>query len=418
MLPSSPDRKLRPALGGRLAALSVILFCCFATLGICQTQSRSILCLGGDGTFHADFRTGVTLHAGPARNGRLATRACAATFVWYKQDLIVATDVSQLDVDAFGVDFGDGTPAAAFQFKKRDSDCCMEYEIYSLQQPPRLVRAITGGNFFSASDVDLDGKIEIWTTDAAAVSGFENLALIELDSAPTVILRFARGQLVDASAEFQPYFDQQVTKVRAETRPQDLDDFRGSDGKLAANPTISAERLHRLRMTKIKVLEVVWAYLYSGREQEAWHSLAEMWPPADVDRVRAAIVNIRARGIHGQADATSAGASPVKGKRVPIYDATDIPEPGHTTEVVPPRAILLQRPHIAETQQQGWAESESLLDLVIDSAGKVRSVEPAGRGRSVAPELIQAALSWKFVPAYKNGQPVASRVRLAVSPRQ
>jgi hypothetical protein len=49
-------------------------------------------------------------------------------------------------------------PMAAFQIKKSDSDCCVEYRIYSLEKPPRLRRSITGAGFFNASDIDLDGK--------------------------------------------------------------------------------------------------------------------------------------------------------------------------------------------------------------------------------------------------------------------
>jgi hypothetical protein len=36
--------------------------------------------------------------------------------------------------------------------------------------------------------------------------------------------------------------------------------------------------MHRRRVTKIKVLEIVWAYMDSGREVQAWEALAEMWP--------------------------------------------------------------------------------------------------------------------------------------------
>jgi outer membrane biosynthesis protein TonB len=66
----------------------------------------------------------------------------------------------------------------------------------------------------------------------------------------------------------------------------------------------------------------------------------------------------------------------------------------------------------------GQDQSEEILDLVIDSAGKVRSVEPAGKAKRVDAELINAASAWKFVPAYKDGRPVASRLRFTVSPKQ
>ncbi len=291
--------------------------------------ARSVLCDGGDGTFDAEFSTGIKVRVGAARNGELATRACAAKLGWENQELVVATGVSQLDVDAFGVDFGDGVPVAAFQIKKSDTECCMEYRIYSLEKPPRLLRTIRGGEFFSASDVDLVGRIEIWTNDAAAVNGFENLTLGELDSAPRVVFRFAHGQLLDVSAEFQPHFDDEIARIRAGIHPQDLEDFKGNDGRLTAIPSPStAERMHHLRMMKIKVLQIVWVYLYSGREQDAWRTLAEMWPVADIDRIRAALVSARARGIYGQADGTSAGAARGRKKHAPIFDAVSTTGPG------------------------------------------------------------------------------------------
>jgi hypothetical protein len=70
---------------------------------------------------------------------------------------------------------------------------------------------------------------------------------------------------------------------------------------------------------------------------------------------------------------------------------------------------------MAQEQDQ---TAELLLDLVIDSAGKVRSAEPAGKVKWVDPELINAASTWKFIPAFKDGRPVASRLRLDVSLKQ
>jgi hypothetical protein len=63
-------------------------------------------------------------------------------------------------------------------------------------------------------------------------------------------------------------------------------------------------------------------------------------------------------------------------------------------------------------------QSELMLELVIDSAGKVRSAHGAGKTKSVDAELIYAATGWKFIPAFKAGRAVASRLRLAVSLRR
>jgi hypothetical protein len=161
---------LDPSRCARLAIAS--LFLVWPLLCISQPLAQSVLCSAGNGNVDAEFRTGVKVHVGAARNGGLAMRACAANLNWETQELLVTAGASQVDLDAFGVDLGDGAPVAAFQIKKSDSYCCMDYAIYSLQKPPRLLRAITGGGFFSASDVDLDGTVEVFTDDAAAVDGF------------------------------------------------------------------------------------------------------------------------------------------------------------------------------------------------------------------------------------------------------
>jgi hypothetical protein len=52
---------------------------------------------------------------------------------------------------------------------------------------------------------------------------------------------------------------------------------------------------------------------------------------------------------------------------------------------------------------------------VIDSAGKVRSVEEMGNEQSIDEGLIKSTSKWKFIPAYSAGQPVASQILLGVS---
>jgi hypothetical protein len=340
---------------------------------------------------------------------------CEATLRWDKQEIVVTAEASQLDVDVFGADLGIGVPVVAFQVKKSDTECCMAYRVYSLQKPPRLLRTITGGNFFTASDTDLDGRVEIWTADTAAVDGFENLVAGELDFAPTMVLRFERNRLVDVSSEFLPYFDQQITKLRAEISSEDLREFKLSDGKLESTPSPSAQESHRMRGVKIKVIEIAWSYLYSGREQEAWRALGEMWPASDGERIRATMLKARAQGIRAQADGASSGASESRKRRAQIFDTI-----GRLTlrsDVTPPQPILLRRPPPA-TAVQSMPESEVLWDLLIDSAGKVRSVEPARNTKSPDPDLIKAAMEWTFVPALKDGRAVASRFRLAVSAKR
>jgi hypothetical protein len=404
-----------------------LFFLSCVTAGVCHAQSRDVVCRGGVGFFEAEFPTGVQVHVGASRIGELESRVCEAALTWSNQKLVISDAAPELDIDVFGVDMGLGTPVAAAQVKKSKADCCMEYRIYSLRTPPVLLHSIAGGEFFSAADTDLDGRVEIWTNDAAAVDGFENFPLRELDFAPPMVLRFARGRLLDASAEFHPYFDQKIADERAKLNPQDLADFKSSDGKLVPSAAAPAGRIAHLRSVKVKVLEIVWSYLYSGREQEAWRSLGEMWPAADVDRIRAALLNARSHGIRSQVEGVS---TPIPASRLihaKIYDGTITVSatPGLTPkgvkpkpEITPPRAILMERLPPATPIEEELSQSESLLKLVIDSAGKVRSVEEIGNAQATDEGLIRSTSNWKFIPGYSAGEPVASQILLGVSLRK
>ena len=381
--------------------------------GRALAQNRDVVCSGGDGRFEADSPTGVSVKVSAAKIGGMSARACAASLSWNKQVITIAANAAQIDVDAFAVDMGLGVPVAAFQVKDSSTQCCMEYQLYSLDKPARLLRTIRGGDFFRAADTDLDGRIEIWTTDAAAVNGFEKLDLSELDSAPTIVLRIEHGALLDVSAEFLGHFDDEIAALRNQLDPKDLQDFKNQAATSAANGSLTADQLHRLRQVKIKVLEIVWNYLYSGREPQAWSSLAEMWPDSDFARIRAAIVEARSHGILAQVAGHSSDRAGKKRRQVKIFDAVT-PTSGGKPEVTPPEPIVLRRPPLPENQSQAPSSSELLVELVIDSAGKVRSAKPTGRAK-IDDSLLQATTGWKFIPAFDGGRPVASRARIGIS---
>jgi hypothetical protein len=412
----SPSRFLRKQCRQNVL-LSFLFF-----FGVCtefsNAQMHDTLCKDGDGGFRAESHSGVTVQVRAARAGELSMRSCEAVLSWDKETLTVATSASQIDLDTFGADLGLGMPVASFQIRKKDeADCCMEYKIYSLEKNPRLLRVLTGGDFFSAADTDLDGRVEIWTNDAAAVQGFESLSLAELDAAPTIVLRFTNGKLLDVSSEFQAYFDVQVAQLRKEMDSDALRGFKSSNGKLSDTGARSAESIKRMRAAKVKVLEIVWSYLYSGREEQAWRELAEMWPTEDFARIQKAMLDATARGIRRQIDGVSQSKARIrKPKRVQVFDAMHESDSGKL-EVTPPVPIMLRRPPPLGIDK-GPTGAESLLNLVIDSAGKVRSAEPSGKRQSVDQVLLQAAYFWKFIPASKNGKAVASRIRIANSLRQ
>src|SRR5579872_4170938 len=123
----------------------VSTFCFVVWLTIlCRATVHDVLCKKGSGAFQAHFRTGVNVSVGPQKKGLLSTRACSASIRWGDQQLVVADTAAQLDLDSFGVDMDEMGPVAGFQIKQSDAQCCMAYQIYSLEIPPRLLRTING----------------------------------------------------------------------------------------------------------------------------------------------------------------------------------------------------------------------------------------------------------------------------------
>jgi len=411
----------------------LLTFCVIAEVR--SSPAQDAVCSGGFGSFTAKFATGVTVSVGAKRNAEFAGRTCVAKLDWEKQDLLVEPDTWQVDVDAMGIDLGLGSPVVAFQTKATDLDRLQKYVIYSLKKPPRLLRTITGGAFYGAADTDLDGRIEIWTNDAGVANGFENIPLSALDFPPTIVLRFEQKKLIDVSSEFASDYDRQVATLRAQLDPQQLSEFKRSDGALLTRSYVPMDQLHQLITTKTKVLEIVWSYLYSAREQQAWNALAEMWPGADFDRIRTAILLAQAHGIRSQVDGISHQSRPsqFKKKHAMIYDrisetdaergnplssyyAPGASGPGKGEHIfepdIAPVQILLRRPPPPDASSADLGK-EVVVNLVIDAAGKVRSAKEEGKPEK---DLMDATADWKFIPAFKDGRPVASRLRLGITP--
>jgi hypothetical protein len=339
----------------------------------------------------------------------------------------VATNAEQVGIDVLGSDLGLRVPVVAFQIRDSSTATQSEYRIYSLNNPPTLLRTIYGGASYRASDTNLNGLIEIWTDDTKAVDGFEEIPAADLDFAPTVVLRFEKRRLIDASSGFRSHYDQQIADVRAHLDTHDLDDFRSTDGRLTLSTIQSAMRLQRLLRVKTQILEIVWSYLYSGREQEAWQTLAGMWPAVDVGRIHSLLATLRTRGILAETEVAEHKTVLWSFKaHAEIYDITN-PDAGtakglsFSTELAPsfrpkepavvePKSILLRRRPQPQGGQASFNANE-ILELVVDAAGKVHSAGILGGNDT---SLIAATRGWQFIPAFRNGEPVACRFRLRV----
>ncbi|MGH9616799.1 MAG: energy transducer TonB [Acidobacteriaceae bacterium] len=423
-------------------AVILILFCVIGAVG--RAEAQEAVCNDGNGRFEARFPTGVSVLVGAGHSGGFATRMCDAILSWNHNRLAAVPAAPQVDIDVLGADLGLGVPVVAFQVRKADHDWQSTYLIYSLRKNPRLLKTITGGDFYRAVDADFNKRVAIWTTDAVAVNGFDGLTYADYDFAPTIVLSFDHGVLTDVSAHYQSQYDQQIAEVRRQLSAQALSIFRKSDGRLTFGSTPAAEWA-RLRQTKVKVLEIVWAYLYSGRPQQAWVELEKTWPPADAARVKTEILAARAKGIDSEVAAIASTKLPLQWHVSPFvyrYLKASSPDSNSKTELnygVPgfgvkmetqppedkgastyemaadraPVAILLWRPPPSPSEEV-LARSQETVRLIIDEAGKVRSVKMVLPKKD--PDLLNAAKNWKFIPALKDGRPVAYNLKLNVSP--
>lgn len=385
--------------------IGVLVLFILSTTFIGFAQNHNSLCSNGNNSFSMTLRDGARVELGPDKSGGLATRTCQATLMLHDAKLDVAHNAPEVDLDLFGAEMEGIGMVAAFQVKNSAEQCCLKYQIYSLTDAPHLVRTIDGG-FFSAKDFDLDGRVEVWAEDAASVNGFEGLISTQFEFPPTLVLRFEDGRLLDATHEFASYFDEVITAVSAQIDSAVAQEFKQSDGKVAFSVK-EIDKFKRLQKVKIQALEIVWAYLYSGREQEAWASLAKMWPEADLERIKSVIVRARKNGILAQVDGQSVEEK--KHKKAKVF-------PGY--QVQRPIAIRMWTPQIVSGMNEQLSKSDITLVLVIDSAGKVRTARIENTKIALSEEgreLLHIAGQWKFIPAMKVGHPVASRMETTVS---
>ena len=161
------------------------------------------------------------------------------------------------------------------------------YWIVSLGQRPGLLKELSNQTTVGFRE-STDGHIDLQTGDGA-FDYFDCLSHSETVF-PTVFLRLRGRELQDVGAEHWEDYANQIAEARRRITAGELHQFRESK-----NEDEMCEGKPRLTMPK--VLTIVFANLYGGREQEAWKELDEMWPPTDKERIRKVILQKRAEGI-------------------------------------------------------------------------------------------------------------------------
>ena len=161
------------------------------------------------------------------------------------------------------------------------------YWIVSLGHQPGLLKELSNQTAIEFRETT-DGHINLRTGDGA-FDYFDCLSHAET-VLPTVFLHLRGRELQDVGAEHWEDYENQIAEARRRITAEELRQFcesKNEDEICEGNP----------RSTMPRVLAIVFANLYGGKEDEAWKALDEMWPPTDKERIRKLILQKRAEGI-------------------------------------------------------------------------------------------------------------------------
>jgi TonB family protein len=83
---------------------------------------------------------------------------------------------------------------------------------------------------------------------------------------------------------------------------------------------------------------------------------------------------------------------------------------------LPPRATYTPEPQFSEEARRARYEGTVILNIVVDKAGnisRIRLERPLGMG--LDENAMEGVKQWRFIPATRNGQPVAVAMNIEVS---
>ncbi|HEY6769301.1 MAG TPA: hypothetical protein VI386_31535 [Candidatus Sulfotelmatobacter sp.] len=180
---------------------------------------------------------------------------------------------------------GDGKPEIVLNGYSGGLRCCYTSYIISLDRHPQLLHA-----FHNSVPVTYEKQADGSTLIRAADGVFDFFIVPHAQAVvPPVFLEMKGDRLVDVSSRFPDLYDKQIEQARSELTPSDLAKFRQAN----YNTKLFTDEFPTVQ----RVLTIVLDYVYSGREERAWQTLDDLWPPTDAGRVKSLILERRNRGL-------------------------------------------------------------------------------------------------------------------------
>jgi len=183
--------------------------------------------------------------------------------------------------------FGDGNPGLILEGFSGGAHCCYTYTIADLGDAPLVLSPVHNQTPFLVFKDPARKQFRILTSDGA-FDYFDGLCHA-CAPFPRVVLQATASGLHDVSSQFVDQYDSDIALARARIGEGEIGKFEMSDFADA----------------KPVVLEIVYSYLYSGRDAEAWQTLDKMWPAADRQRIKTLIIRTRSTGLLSKLAKTS-----------------------------------------------------------------------------------------------------------------
>jgi len=257
--------------------------------GISASASNEPACMHGRGHISKKLTGGFEIQVSPFPDkSNPDLDECEAEIYNPSGDVFFSEHDWSFVIELAGPDVnGDGIPDVVLEAYSGGAHCCWTYYIISLGSKPGLIKKFENTRdaaFFWNKEnrriqiATRDGNFDYFDEVCHACSPF-----------PLVYLRLDGANLVDISPEHASDYDQIIRDSQNALTTEVRQRLKALTVKPSeAGPVGSA---------RYKALTIVFAYLYSGREEQARQALRELWPPFDQERIWNLILETRHNGV-------------------------------------------------------------------------------------------------------------------------
>lgn len=218
---------------------------------------------------------------------------CRAVVLSPKGEPVFTDEEWDISLDQKDVDINrDGHADLVLRGYSGGAHCCWTYSIITPAKRPALQKKIENQRHVEFEELNHDGAITLIAQDGS-FDYFDGLCHA-CSVFPELYLKVEAEKIIDISPQYRSHYDDEIKAARFKLIHEPLEHFTAARNE---NQMSNAEE-----NVKPLVLTIVLSYLYSGREDQAWKALNEMWPRFDRQRIKKLILETRSKGLSRYVD--------------------------------------------------------------------------------------------------------------------